>query len=115
MPRGRPKKEQPISKQVVEVLAAQTPEVQAVVVAERLDAVALFQQQLEGELGATFGVLKGLRDATITKDEAPGAKVNLEAGKLMMENTHRLHPERGGPQGERVTVNVLVQLLTAPE
>jgi hypothetical protein len=100
---------------MVEVLAAQTPEIQAVVVAERLDAVATFQQQLEGELKATFGTLKTLRDATLHKDAAPGAKVNLEAAKLMMENTHRLHPERGGPQGERVTVNILVQLLTAPE
>jgi hypothetical protein len=100
---------------MVEVLAAQTPEVQAVVVAERLDAVARFQHDLEGELGSTFDLLKTLRDAKIVKGRAPGAKVNLEAAKLMMENTHRLHPERGGPQGERVTVNVLVQLLTAPE
>lgn len=111
MPRGRPKSQQAL----VQVLAAKTDEAQAVIVQEKLDAVAQFQEKLEGELDAHFTVLKGLRDGMISKEEAAGAKVNLEAARLMMEHTHRLHPERGQGQGPPVTVNVLVQMLTKPK
>ena len=117
MPRGRPKSTKGVSKltaALTETLAAQTPEVQAVVVQERLDEVATFQRDLEEALPATFDLLKTLRDARLDKEAAPGAKVNLEAAKVMMENTHRLHPERGVSGGPPVTVNVLIQMLAKP-
>lgn len=117
MPRGRPKGTKAVSKltqALTETLAAQTEAAQAVVVQEKLDQVTAFQAKLEGELDTHFTVLKGLRDRTIDKEEAPGAKVNLAAAQAMMEYTHRLHPERQQGQGVPVTVNILVQLLTKP-
>ena len=113
MPRGSPKAQHQ-SVELVRTLVQQTEPAQMAVVEERLDAVAQFQEKLEGELDSHFTFLRGVRNDPPGKESAPGVKAAIEATKVMMEHTHRLHPDKMGPQGERVTVNVLVQMLTKP-
>lgn len=113
VPRGRPKAQQK-ARALVETLATQTDEAQAVVVREKLAAVERFQERLEGELDRTFEVLRTLRDTPLSPQEAAGAKVNLAAAQTMMAHTHRLHPERQGGTGQPVTITMLVQLLCKP-
>lgn len=114
MPRGVPKPLQD-ARALVSVLATKTEEGQAQTVQQAMDTVSEFQVALEQALPKTFELLQELRDAHLEKDEAPGAKVNLEAARLMMEHTHRLHPERQGHSGEPVNVNILIQMLTQPK
>ena len=118
MPRGVPKALQARrahTQAMVETVTPQTEGAQVEQIRAELDQVAQFQVDLEAQLPTHFQKLVALRDGDFDKESAPGAKVNLDAMKVMMENTHRLHPDKMGVQGERVTVNVLVQLLAAPE